>query len=156
MALGLDDGLPRLTVQQSEQFRGVTYPVGVGDRVIVQSAWCQNNVVAALDAATGEMLWRTDPSLPVIEINPSRAAIIDDAVYSAMTTTGTPESVSVTGIDTSDGHVVWTTRVPRRITDSCSPSRDRSSPGGSPNAARVGARSWRRLDAVVDPPSASR
>ena len=108
VALGLDDGLPRWTLQQSEQLRGVTYPVGVGDRVIVQSAWCRNNVVAALDAATGEMLWRTDPSLPVIEFNPYAATVVDDAGVLAIIT-GTPESVSVTGIDTSDGHVVWTT-----------------------------------------------
>ena len=108
VALGLDDGLPLWTVSRSEQLGGVTFPVGVGDRVIVQSAWCRDNVVAAVDAATGEMLWRTDPSLPVIELNPYAATIVDDAGVLAITT-GTPESVSVTGIDTSDGHVVWTT-----------------------------------------------
>jgi outer membrane protein assembly factor BamB len=108
VALGLEDGLPLWSVPASDELRGVSFPVGVEDRVIVQSAWCNNNVVAALDATTGELLWRTDPALSILEYVAPSPSMVDELGV-LVTMVGQPSGqLSVTGIDTSNGQVAWT------------------------------------------------
>jgi outer membrane protein assembly factor BamB len=107
VALGLDDGLALWTVQQTDELRGVSYPIGADDRVIVQTAWCGNNLVAALDAATGQMLWRTAPALPIVE-HPSQSPPIVDEAGVLVTMAGQPPELSIVGIDTNNGEVAWT------------------------------------------------
>ena len=54
---------------RSDDLRGVSNVIVGAGLLVVQSGFCDNNVATALDPATGAVLWRTDPSLPIDELS---------------------------------------------------------------------------------------
>jgi len=102
-ALALDSGEERWTADLGTQVSGA---VGVeGDRLYVASLGSQGEAgaVVALDAGTGEELWRTTED--AISGNPVSAAVVTDSGIVLL------EAGSVVSLDPEDGGLNWQTEI---------------------------------------------
>lgn len=102
-AINIDDATTRWTMPRSDDLRGVSNVIVGGGLVVVQSGFCDNNVATALDPATGAVLSRTDPSLPIDEV--SRPPGVPGLVAYDIVTMFS--SQRVVGLDTATGQAKW-------------------------------------------------
>ena len=106
-AINVDDATTRWTMPRSDDLRGVSNVLVGAGLVVVQSGFCDNHVATALDPATGAVLWRTDPSLPIDEAQ--RAFGVPGLV--AQDIVIMPSSQRVVGLDTATGQAKWTAEI---------------------------------------------
>ena len=106
-AIELRSGVTRWTIPRSDDLRGSSGLIGEQPFVFVQSGYCANNVVFAVDKGTGATVWRTPPDLQIAEMNiePNLTEMVfgDVLVVVLMGARG-----STVGVDVGTGTAKWT------------------------------------------------
>ena len=106
-AINLADATVRWTTPKTDTLRGVSDVSGGDGLVVVRSGYCDNNVGVALNPTSGALLWRTDSTLHIDEINraPGVPAVIAAGVV-VMPTAG-----RLVGVDSQTGQTRWTSDI---------------------------------------------